>query len=63
MIRNEIAGGDEDAPPAQPCHAEDAAVEGDDGEFDDADAPGVDEDVGKSDLRESGITKSEYCKS
>ena len=57
MVCNEVTCRNKDAPPSQPRHAEDAAVEGEDGKFDDTDAPGVDENVGKGYLRESEAAK------
>jgi hypothetical protein len=42
--------GKEDTPPSEPCHVEDSAVEGNDGEFDGTDSPCVDESDGKIEL-------------
>lgn len=49
---DEVAQGEEDAEPHHTGHAEDAAVEGDDGELDEGDGEDVDEHVGEMSLLE-----------
>lgn len=50
MVHEEVAAGEDDAYPAQPCHAEDAAVEEEDREFDEGHAPRVHEEESEMDL-------------
>jgi hypothetical protein len=50
VVGDEIAGGEEDAPPYQPRHAEYLPEEEENGVLDQRDAPGVDVHVGEGDL-------------
>lgn len=50
VVRNEVARRQHDAEPRQPRQPEDAVVQCENGELDDAHAPRVDEDVRKCDL-------------
>ena len=45
MVRDEVSCGEKDAEPAQPGHSKDAAIEGENGELDDADTPRVNQNV------------------
>ena len=58
MICDEITGRQKNAPPPQPRHTKYATIQGDDGEFDDAHTPCVDEDIGKGNLVWINFTRS-----
>ena len=50
VVRDQVAGGEEDTPPCHPRHPKDPTVEEEDGRLDHGDTPRVDEHIGEGDL-------------